>query len=645
MSKTPLPFLMKNLLKTLSLVILQWIGVLSYVNAQEGYIPISISNQTLKDSISLFIYTYVYIDTHNICSSNNIQSQSFTPLSSFDNSAIKKYSHYPYWYRVEIHNPSQQDTVRLSLNIDEKLDSLTVFIIEKAQLKDSIRLGMFIRPHPQSEKRDYPSNHSALIKLPPLAHYTIYAKIENLKHKSFVTPLLFRAEKEAQYFIWELILVYAWNLSFIAILGFMVPITIGSYFQYRHRSYLYYSAYIICHLIFFLKDFFAYDQFYFHIPTIWISIYYRAPISFSANIFYIMFISSFLEMRRDYPHLYKYVKVSVYLYILFLVVERFIIFQNPLLATQIVDIVVVIYTFISLIFLLFIFKILKSYSLVRYILLGSLFYVIGILMMRLSAKTSSIWNNTLFWNQIGILLELIFFWWGLAYKAQFDASEKERFEHENKQLHFEKEIDLARLRNQISQDIHDEIGSGLTKISLNAQLSARLSNLSMEDIKNKFNEIDSYARVLNKQVREVIFAINPEYDNFDDLQAYFKENALDFWSNSTIELVFHFSKAVYNPIVSPKIKRQLYLIFKETQNNIAKHAHAQRVFLTFRLVSPDSYYLEIRDDGCGFNPDELKNFSNGLNNIKQRAKAIGAVCKIMSHFNSGSTIIIEGKLN
>lgn len=636
---------MKNLLKTLCLVVLQWIGLLSPVNAQESYVPISISNQTLKDSISLFNYTYVYIDTNNIGSSNIIQSKTFTLLSNFDINDIKKYSHYPYWYRVEIHNASQQDTLRLSFNLDEKLDTLTVFIIENAQLKDSIRLGMFIHPHPQSEKQDYPSNHSALIKLPPLAHYTIYAKIENLTHKAFITPLLFRAEKEAQYFIWKLILVYAWNLSFIAILGFMILITIGSYFQYRHKSYLYYSAYIICHLIFFLKDFFVYDQFYFHVPPIWLSIYYRSPISFSANIFYIVFISSFLEMEKDYPHLYKYIKISVYLYILFLVFERFIIFQNPLLATQIVDTVVVIYTFISFIFLLFIIKSLKSYRLVRYILLGSLFYVMGILMMRLSTKTSSIWNNTLIWNQIGILLELMFFWWGLAYKARFDASEKERFEHENKQLHFEREIDLARLRNQISQDIHDEIGSGLTKISLNAQLSAHLSNLSLEEIKNKFNQIDDYARLLNKQVREVIFAINPEYDNFEDLQAYFKENALDFWSNSTIEPVFYFSKAVYNPIVSPKIKRQLYLIFKETQNNIAKHAHAQKVFLTFRLASPNGYYLEIRDDGCGFNPNESRIFSNGINSIKQRAKDIGAVCKIMSHFNSGSTIVIEGKLN
>ena len=146
------------------------------------------------------------------------------------------------------------------------------------------------------------------------------------------------------------------------------------------------------------------------------------------------------------------------------------------------------------------------------------------------------------------------------------------------------------------------------------------------------------------QIREVIFAINPEYDNFDDLQAYFKEYSHRFWYESATTLVFDFEPSEGNPSVSPQIKRQLFLIFKEMQNNIAKHAQATTVHITLKLTDINHYFLEIRDNGIGFQQDTAHCFSQGLSGMKQRAESINAVLTIKSTIGQGATLKIVGTL-
>lgn len=611
----------------------------------ENGIPILSLQKPIPDSIHLLPYSYFLKDSTNQLSLQNIQNQGFTPLSILTLLAPSEYSHNTYWLRTEIQNKSLTDTLFLSYNLDIRLDSLTIFITENGLLKDSIRIGRFIRPHPQPKKVDYPSNRSALITLPPSAHYIVFAKIKSLAIIKNLHPILFQADREISYFIWKLIPIYAWNLCFMGILAFMTFLTFGSYFQHRHRAYLYYGLYIMAHLVSYFCDFESYEQFQYRLPTAWTSIYYRVPVYFAANLFYVLFTTSFLDIKKEYPKLYLYFQFFIGFYVSFMVIERFLVFYDYHLATEITNYLSFVNAVLGLVFQFYIIWSLRNNKLARFLLIGTLFYVLGILGMRLTPLTSTLWNNTLIWNQLGILIELLFFWLGLAYKSRFDASEKERLALENKELHFQKQLDLARLRNQIAQDIHDEIGSGLTKISLNAQVTARMATLSAEEYREKLSKIDTDARKLGGQMREVVFAINPDYDNFDDLQAYFKEYAREFWVESDIEPIFLFEKNEVNPVVSPKIKRQLLLIFKEALNNIAKHAHAKRVNISFKLDENEQYHLKIEDDGMGIELDSPKIYSKGLSGMKQRADDINAIFTINSDAGKGTSISVIGKVN
>jgi signal transduction histidine kinase/ligand-binding sensor domain-containing protein len=212
----------------------------------------------------------------------------------------------------------------------------------------------------------------------------------------------------------------------------------------------------------------------------------------------------------------------------------------------------------------------------------------------------------------------------------------------------EKIIETERLRTRIAQDIHDEVGSSLTKISLGAQVAARLPNLTTEELKNRMEKLGSYSRNAASHLREIIFSINPDFDNFQEMQSYFRENASDFWSESNMNIHFDFDNEQLNghatTIVSPDIKRQLLLIFKEAQNNVAKHGCAQNVWLTFKMTSEDQYLLEVADDGKGVNPAKQNGKTHGLKGMMRRADSINAQFSITSTAEKGTKIKVQGKI-
>ncbi|MBL7814568.1 MAG: hypothetical protein JNL70_06150 [Saprospiraceae bacterium] len=239
----------------------------------------------------------------------------------------------------------------------------------------------------------------------------------------------------------------------------------------------------------------------------------------------------------------------------------------------------------------------------------------------------------------------MFFSTGLAYKSRLDAIEKEKLKQDNVQLALEKELDLARIRNEVSQDIHDEIGAGLTKISLTAAYMERLPELNLIDIREKANRLMQEAQQLRYKLKEIVFAINPEYDGFDEMQAYFRDYASDFWTDTHVSLQFNFPKSSLDtPSVSPKVKRNLLHIFVEAQNNAAKYSQATQIDLTLTQLDKYQYLLEIKDNGIGFVPYSHNIHSKGLSGIKQRAKSIQAQLTIDSEHQHGTTIRVQGFL-
>ncbi|MBK9337640.1 MAG: hypothetical protein IPM98_14180 [Lewinellaceae bacterium] len=239
-------------------------------------------------------------------------------------------------------------------------------------------------------------------------------------------------------------------------------------------------------------------------------------------------------------------------------------------------------------------------------------------------------QSPVFYALIGLLLAApVFVYWHSRLRLRFVVLEQEH--------------DRDLLRNRIAQDIHDEVGNRLTKISLSAQVAARLPDLDASDLQKRLAQLGTDARTAAAGLREIVFAINPDYDRFSEMQAYFRETAREFWNGTDTDVHFDFPQnPACDPLVPPDTKRQLLLIFKEALNNAAKHSCATAVFLAFSIDDTGRFLLEVRDNGRGFEPNQTNGASHGLSGMKKRAESIAATLALVSSAGAGTAVRVEG---
>lgn len=206
-------------------------------------------------------------------------------------------------------------------------------------------------------------------------------------------------------------------------------------------------------------------------------------------------------------------------------------------------------------------------------------------------------------------------------------------------------LESKRLRAHIAQDIHDGVGAYLSKISLTAYVAARLPDIDPVELRSRIQKLGYDAHIAACRLSDIVFAIHPDFNHFSEMQAYFRENASQFWNDTMIDPVFHFRHSEVDPVVHPDVKQQLLFIFREAQTNIAKHANASTVYLDFYLHATDRYLLEIKDDGNGFVTDEIRVFAKGLSGMKRRASLIDATISFASAPGAGTVVRLEGCLS
>jgi len=208
----------------------------------------------------------------------------------------------------------------------------------------------------------------------------------------------------------------------------------------------------------------------------------------------------------------------------------------------------------------------------------------------------------------------------------------------------QKELDRELLRHNISQDIHDEIGTSLTRITLSAQVGANLP-LNQHEYRDRLLSFEKDARDARSKLRDIVFSINPGTDTVEDIQVYIKNQAIYLWEGTSVELHFDLKNDTDELIVHPEVKRNILFICKEAYNNIAKYASASNVFTGFSVNKIAEFSLEIRDDGKGFDIQKTGNNTFGLSGMRRRADKMGAQLDIESSPGVGTAIRLSGRLS
>ena len=202
-------------------------------------------------------------------------------------------------------------------------------------------------------------------------------------------------------------------------------------------------------------------------------------------------------------------------------------------------------------------------------------------------------------------------------------------------------LKVERLRTRIASDLHDDVGSTLSSISILSEILSGQLDTNPQSAE-MINKIGTNARNMLESMDDIIWAVNPSNDKFQNLGLRIREYAIPLFESKNIKFQVLSSNSLEMVPIPMNIRRNLYLIVKEAVNNLIKYSECTEALIEF--TEKHSYLLVIvTDNGKGFNP-ESPSSRNGIKNMRRRAEQINAHLEIISEPDKGTVVKLEVKI-
>jgi len=203
----------------------------------------------------------------------------------------------------------------------------------------------------------------------------------------------------------------------------------------------------------------------------------------------------------------------------------------------------------------------------------------------------------------------------------------------------QQKLKMERLRSRISDDLHDDIGSTLSSISIISEGALHEKDLPAARLMMK--EISENSQLLMDKMDDIIWCVNPQNDSFQNLMLRIKKFAALLFEAKNIDYTISIDKSINDISLPMNLRQHLYLILKEAVNNLAKYSSATHATI---CINYENGYLNmnVTDNGKGFDTAKQQT-GNGLRNMKRRAGLLRAKLKIESN-DSGTTVLLRTKI-
>lgn len=194
-------------------------------------------------------------------------------------------------------------------------------------------------------------------------------------------------------------------------------------------------------------------------------------------------------------------------------------------------------------------------------------------------------------------------------------------------------LKIEKIRFSIASDLHDEIGSNLSSISVDSQ--SLLSSTSLKESERELSaDISKTAKATVDAMRDIIWFINPKNDVNEDIIFKMKQTAAKLLSN--LDWSFNVSNDARLDTFNLDVRRNIFLLYKEALTNVFNHSKANKCEITVS-GNPGKFSLIIKDDGIGFDTNEFM-ASTGIRSMEARAQKMKAKLNINSSINNGTII-------
>ncbi|HVX25714.1 MAG TPA: histidine kinase [Parafilimonas sp.] len=239
----------------------------------------------------------------------------------------------------------------------------------------------------------------------------------------------------------------------------------------------------------------------------------------------------------------------------------------------------------------------------------------------------------LFFIRLGILGDMIFYLTAILKKWHF----------QEKQF----AIQMLNERLRISRELHDDIGSTLGSISIYSEVAKNRSEKN-ENAEEAIAKIGSASRELIDKMSDIVWSVNPNNESFEQLQNRMQAFAAVMLTAHEIIYTINVGEQVKKLELKTEERKNIYLIYKEAIHNIIKYASCSQVEINM-LLDDDEFILQVRDNGKGFNVNNILQATeslggNGIKNMLARAENINGKLSIDSLMNAGTTIGLKLKV-
>ncbi|MCC7524346.1 MAG: hypothetical protein IT250_05960 [Chitinophagaceae bacterium] len=439
------------------------------------------------------------------------------------------------------------------------------------------------------------------------------------------------------------------TIAFLGIMLSMLVYTFSIFLQSWKNEYLYYT---LAMLAFFLYFFLRWlDQFMFspqfHMFT---NLKYQL-LQLSGNIFVVAFIVAFFSLKKNSPSLFRHFKTLILAQVIFLSLNLPLSYSNKtlhwgLVAFDIFRALVLLYLVILIAVLIVRLKNYEATSLGIGTVVSILLSAVALYTYKKEDFEQSVLGNQgipVLIFMLGILLQMVFYMRVLSHRERtlqmqrVRAMENLKLENDRKELEKFRAIIEARdkERNRIAQEMHDDIGSGLTSIRLLSEIGKAKD--VHEASRNELEKISNTSNILIDKMNEIIWTLNSRNDTLPNLIAYLRHLIVEYFEPFRIHLDIVVPEDIKETPVDGKIRRNILLAVKEALHNIVKHSQATEVHIIFN--ADDTFSISISDNGVGFDPAHTISFKNGLHNIRERLSIIGGTCVISN--NNGTSIALK----
>ncbi len=200
------------------------------------------------------------------------------------------------------------------------------------------------------------------------------------------------------------------------------------------------------------------------------------------------------------------------------------------------------------------------------------------------------------------------------------------------------------VRENIARDLHDDMGSYLSSISILSQSVVNLAQKDPVKAHELVQKIGETARHVMDSMGDIIWSVNPDNDSMSQVVTRMRDVGADLLEEQNVLFSLDLDETLLSAHLPLEQRRDFFLIYKEALTNCAKYACATHVWV--RLRREDSaLILTIQDNGAGFDPKPPSGKSplkgNGLKNMQVRTEKLGGTFLLTTEPGSGTTIQVK----